>query len=247
MRAPFSRVLLAFYDPVILGAGSRVLSEAGYEIVGLTDNGQDALRMIELLEPDVVLMSRYLREKDAFYVLEQLNRLPLSNMPSVAVALPPESGKELEQIERLGAFAYLPVPVLPADLLEAVKAAHPMSRIVPCFAEEASIRRILDRMSLNRKLKGYEYLVAAIGVACRSHTFFHAMTTVIYPETARIFGVPKIRVERCIRHAIESAWMKGDMELQYGYFGNTIDENRAKPTNGEFIARVTEALRLEAM
>lgn len=247
MKAPFGRILLAFYDPAILGAGSSVLSEAGYEVVGLTDSGRDALGMIELMEPDVVLMSRYLREKDAVYVLEQLNRMPLGNMPSVAVSLSAENREELEQIERLGAFAYLPATVLPADLLAAVRTAQPMSRIVPCFADEASIRRILDRMSLDRKKKGYEYLVAAIGIACRSHTFFHAMTTVVYPETARIFGVSKTQVERCIRIAIESAWMKGDMELQYDYFGNTIDEDRAKPTNGEFIARITEALRLEAL
>ena len=54
------------------------------------------------------------------------------------------------------------------------------------------------------------------------------------------------RDERLVRHAIETAWLKGDMERQYALFGNTVDEKRGKPTNSEFIARVTEALRLEA-
>ncbi len=247
MKAPFSRVLLAVYDPVILGAGCRALDEAGYEVVGLTDDGPDALRMIEELEPDIVLMSRYLRRRDAFYVLEQLNCLPLGSMPAAAVSLSEDRKEEIERAEKLGAFAYLPEPVLPADMLEAVREARPMSRMIPCFANEASVRRILDRMSLDRNLKGYEYLVAAIGITCRSHSFYRAITTVVYPETARMFGATKAQVEHCIRHAIESAWMKGDLEQQYNYFGNTIDENRAKPTNGEFIARITEALRLEAM
>ncbi len=141
----------------------------------------------------------------------------------------------------------LPEPVLPADLVEALRAAQPMSRMIPCFAKEEAIRSILDGMAIDRKLKGYEYLVTAIGIACRSHTFYRAMTTVIYPETARLFSVNKGQVERDIRHAIESAWMKGDLDRQYDYFGNTIDGNRAKPTNSEFIARITEALRLEVM
>ena len=247
MKAPFRRILLAFYDPVILGAGSRLLYEEGYEVVGLCDNGPDTLRMIESLEPDIVLMSSYLKEKDGFYVLGELNSLPLSSMPAVAVSIPDGRNEEVARAEELGAFAYLPEPVLPMDLLAAVRAAHPMNRMIPCFAREEAIREILDSMSLNQKHKGYEYLVAAIGVACRSHTFFRSLTTIIYPETARIFSVTKSQVERDMRHAIESAWMKGDLERQYACFGNTIDGNRAKPTTGEFIARITEALRLEAM
>lgn len=247
MKAPFRRVLLALYDPVILGAGRRALEEAGYEVTGLTDSGLDALRMIHALEPDAVLMSRYLKEKDAFYVLEELNRTPLGSMPAVAVAVSDDRKDELNRIEELGAYAALPEPVLPADLVEALRAAQPMSRMIPCFAKEETIRSVLDGMAIDRKLKGYEYLVTAIGIACRSHTFYRAMTTVIYPETARLFSVNKGQVERDIRHAIESAWMKGDLDRQYDYFGNTIDGNRAKPTNSEFIARITEALRLEVM
>ena len=241
------RVLLCHCDPVLLGAGSRVLYTEGYEVVGLCDNMPDALRMIRALEPDVVLMSLYLREGSALELLERLERMPLTSMPACAVAIPQRCTKETEAAKALGAYARLPVPVLPADLAEAVRRAGPLERMIPCFAKEALIRDILDRMSLDRRLKGYEYLVTAIGICCRSHTFFRAMTTVVYPEAAHIHSVTAAQVERCIRHAIDSAWIKGDMERQYAYFGNTIDGNRGKPTNSEFIARVTEALRLEAM
>lgn len=245
MKTRSGRILLAFHDPIILGAGSRMLQEAGYETVGLCDNGPDALNMIEALEPDIVLMSRFLKEKDAFYVLEQLNRTPLGSMPAVALSV--NRPEDLKRAEELGVYAALPTPTLPVDLLEAAYAAGPMSRMTPCFAKEAAIREILDRMSIDSKLKGYELLVTVIGITCRSHTLFRALTTVVYPETARIFGVRVIQVERNIRHAIESAWIKGDLERQYACFGNTIDEVRAKPTNSEFIARITEALRLEVM
>lgn len=242
-----TRVLLAHCDPMLLGAGSRALYESGFEVVALCDNGPDVLRMIETLAPDVVLMGIFLREMDALKVMEHLKRMPLLGMPAVAVAIPDGQEEYIVRAEELGAFAVLPVPVLPAELVEAVCAAQPMDRMMPCFAREETIREILDRMSVDRKLKGYEYLVTVIGIACRSHTFFRAMTTVVYPEAASIHGATKAQVERCIRHAIDSAWMKGDMERQYAYFGNTIDGDRGKPTNSEFIARVTEALRMEAM
>ncbi len=242
-----ARVLLAYCDPVLLAAGNRALYEAGYDVVGLCDNGPDALRMIGVLEPDVVLLSRYLREKDAFYVLERLNETPLTSMPAVAVAISDSQADDLRRAEQLGAYAALPLPVLPADLAEAVRLAGQMDRMIPCFAQESVVRDLLDRMSLRRGHKGYEYLVTAIGIACRSHFLFRAMTTVVYPEAARLHGTTAARLERCIRTAIDSAWVKGDMERQYAYFGNTIDGDRGKPTNSEFIARITEALRLEAM
>ncbi len=242
-----TRVLLAYCDPVILGAGSKALYASGYEVVGLCDNGLDALRMIETLTPDVVLMSLFLREMDAFRVLEHLGTMPLTSMPAVAVAIPQGQDEYISRAEELGAYAVLPLPALPADLVEGVRAARPMDRMIPCFAKEKTIRDILDKMSLDRRLKGYEYLVTVIGITCRSHTFFRAMTTIVYPEAAKIHGATKVQLERCIRTATDSAWMRGDMERQYAYFGNTIDGNRGKPTNSEFIARVTEALRLEAM
>jgi len=242
-----TRVLLAHFDPLMLGAGSRALYQSGYDVAGLCDNGPDTIRMIEELEPDLVLMSLYLRERNALEVMQWLRNAPLSNMPAVALAVPDGLTEYADRAAELGAYALMPLPVLPMELIEAARAAGPMDRMIPCFAREETIRDILDRMSLDRKLKGYEYLVTAIGIACRSRSFFRAMTTVVYPETARLHEATKERVERCIRHAIDAAWMKGDMERQYAYFGNTIDDSRGKPTNSEFIARVTEALRLEVM
>ncbi|MBQ2957678.1 MAG: response regulator [Clostridia bacterium] len=242
-----ARVLLAYCDPVVLAAGERTLYAAGFEVVGLCDNGPDTLRMIREMEPDVVLMSLYLREKNALYVLERLGEMPLGSMPAVAVAISDNQTDYLCRAEELGSFAAIPLPALPADMVEAVRAAQPLDRMIPCFAKEQVIRDILDRMSIDRRLKGYEYFVTAIGIACRSHTFFRAMTTVVYPETAKLHGTTQSRLERCMRTAIDSAWTRGDLERQYAYFGNTIDVDRGKPTNSEFIARITEALRLEAM
>ena len=242
-----TRVLLAHSDSRLLSAGSRALYTAGFEVAGLCDNGPDAFRMICELEPDVVVMSAFLMIEDAFGVLDRLTAAPLTSMPAVALVVPADCPEYMKKAEEMGAFAALEMPVLPSDLVAVVEAAQPMDRMIPCFAREEVIRGILDDMTIDRKLKGYEYLVTAIGVACRSHTFFRAMTTVVYPEVARRHETKSALVEKCIRSAIDAAWMRGDLERQYAYFGNTINENRGKPTNSEFIARITEALRLEAM
>ncbi len=241
-----ARVLLASCDETLVAAGAVALYMAGYNVVAVSDSGPDALSLICELQPDIVIASMLLREKDGFWLLNRLKSLPLSNMPAVALMLPGGRKELTRRAKHAGTFAAIFLPASPGDLVYTVQQAQPMDRLVPCFAREARIREILDGLSLGRKLKGYEYLVVAIGIACRSRRFFRAMTLVVYPQTALVMGATASQVERCIRHAIETAWMRGDLERQYAYFGNTIDGNRGKPTNTEFIARITEALRLEA-
>lgn len=241
------RIVVADCDKKLLATAYAELTRIGCDVVGLCDNGPDAFAMISELEPDIVLTNVFLREADGFRLMERIRRMPFESMPAVAMMVPLKRADLVKRVKDAGAFAAIDIPTLPIDLVYAVQSAKPMDRMIPCYAREERIREILDRMSLNRELKGYEYLVTAIGIACRSHKFYRAMTTVVYPETARAHGATATGVERCIRHALDTAWMRGDLEKQYAYFGNTIDESRGKPTNSEFIARVTEALRLEAM
>ena len=83
-------------------------------------------------------------------------------------------------------------------------------------------------------------------LCARDYRCFGRLSTQVYPMIAREYGASAAAVERLMRHAIESAWLHGDIETQYTFFGNTVDASKGKPTNSEFIARITEALRLEA-
>jgi len=240
------RVVVADTDKIFLSIAYVELTRMGVDVVGLCDNGPDAFSMIRDMEPDLALVNIFLREQDGFRLMERLRSSRLESLPAVAMMVPLKREDLVEQVRQAGAFAAVDIPTLPIDLKETVDRVKPIHRMVPDHARTERIREILDRTSLDRKLKGYEYLITAINIASRSHSLYRAMTTVVYPETARLHGATATGVERCIRHALDSAWMRGDVDEQYAYFGNTIDENRGKPTNSEFIARVSDALRWEA-
>ena len=108
-----ARILISHCDPLLLASGSRALYESGFDVIGVTDCGPDTVKLIEEYEPDVVLMSLFLREKNAFYVLERLNEMPLASMPAVAVSIPEDHAEYIHRAEALGAFAVMPMPVLP--------------------------------------------------------------------------------------------------------------------------------------
>lgn len=240
------RVVVAHVDHNMLYMAKKALDEAGYIVVGLSDNGPDAFNMVVELQPDVLLSSLFLLEEDGFKLVERIKNTPLLNMPAVAMFASARHESLINQVRDAGAFAAIEVPAFPEDVVAAVRIAGALERMTPYYAKEELVRNILDSMSIDQKMKGYEYLVTATGICCRSHKLFREMTTTVYPEVARLHGSTPTRVERCMRHAIDVAWTRGDINRQYEYFGNTIDGNRGKPTNSEFIARVIVELRLEA-
>ena len=121
----------------------------------------------------------------------------------------------LQSARDAGAYALLPKPVDGASLLEH---AH---------------------------IKGYQYLREAILIAVEDMDVINAVTKVLYPEIAKRFGTTASRVERAIRHAIEVAWDRGDIETLQKYFGYTVNSAKGKPTNSEFIAMIADRLQLQ--
>lgn len=107
------------------------------------------------------------------------------------------------------------------------------------------ITHILCEMGIPAHIKGYEYLRYAIELAVEDRSVIEALTKALYPETAKKFGTTASRVERAIRHAIEIAWSRGNTEFMREYFGYTVSYSKGKTTNGEFIAMITDKLRLK--
>ena len=138
-----ARVLLADYNPEVLAYCGRALLENGYDVIGLCTNGPETLQFIVKYEPDFVMMNLHLWECSALYVLEQLNKLPMSSMPAVALAISEDRKEEIATAEELGAFAVIPEVPLPTDVVSAVRMAGPMERMIPCFAKEEEICGIL--------------------------------------------------------------------------------------------------------
>lgn len=124
-------------------------------------------------------------------------------------------------------------------------------RSLKCDGEEAPdlnirICRVLRLLGVPEHLSGHLYLQEAVELVMREPSYLRHVTTALYPDVARKYQSSPGRVERCIRHAIETAWSRCDLDTLSEYFGNTISPVRGKPVNSEFIARVASAVRQEA-
>lgn len=108
---------------------------------------------------------------------------------------------------------------------------------------ENLVRQILLDIGAPDRLLGHAYVTEAVVLCTEDRSYANAITKRLYPQVAAKFGTSQTRVERAIRHLVEIAWDRGDMDVLYGYFGNTISRDRAKPTNGEFIARIANVVR----
>ena len=110
---------------------------------------------------------------------------------------------------------------------------------------ETDITKMLHELGIPAHIKGYQYLRDAISMVVRDREMMEAVTKILYPEIAKRNGTTASRVERAIRHAIEVAWDRGDLDTLQKYFGFTVSNSKGKPTNSEFIAMIADKLRLE--
>ena len=110
---------------------------------------------------------------------------------------------------------------------------------------ETQVTKVIHQIGVPAHIKGYQYLRAAIIMAVHDNEIINYVTKMLYPSVAKKYQTTSSRVERAIRHAIEVAWDRGDVDTLNSYFGYTIQNNRGKPTNSEFIAMISDNLRLK--
>lgn len=146
-----------------------------------------------------------------------------------------------------GAALCLLKPIDPASLAEHLQS---LSRDRASREErtpdiETQVTKIIHQIGVPAHIKGYQYLRTAILLTVRDSDVINSVTKVLYPTVAKKYQTTTSRVERAIRHAIEVAWDRGDVETLNSYFGYTIQNDRGKPTNSEFIAMIADNLRLK--
>ena len=232
------------------------------EIVGIAGDGQEAFEKIKELDPDVVLMDMIMPYVDGIGVLENLNAegiMPICVMIS-AVGQDSITARAIE----LGAKYYM---VKPFDLDLAIKRIRGMvkNNIVSINSNvrdikqayvavdntvnknniEARVTNIIHELGVPAHIKGYQYLRDGILMAIENVEVINQITKSLYPDLAKKYHTTPSRVERAIRHAIEVAWSRGQLEATERIFGYTINANKGKPTNSEFVAMIADKLRLE--
>ena len=241
--------------------------EKDLEVVGCACDGYEALTKVTELEPDVLLLDLALPKLDG---LEVLRRLPETGVHCRVVVLTAfTSGAAIRQCADLGADYFIPEPCDSKSLFQRIRQAGSHDEQLRGQAApsgwslgdmlrpdqsqqeqrqeaelEAKVTDIIHEIGVPAHIKGYQYLREAIILTVNDMEMINAVTKVLYPEVAKKFDTTPSRVERAIRHAIEVAWDRGDIEVLQKYFGYTVSNIKGKPTNSEFIAMIADSLTL---
>ena len=242
----------ALIKDCFLRVGCRYIEEAV--------NGEDALAKIGRIHPDVVIIDIWMSKVDGLSVVRSAKSLSYGNdKPPVIIMTSPISNQNIfVQALQAGAELCLIKPINQSNLIEYVdsmlknrkhknEAAQSENNNQPDNIPdiEAQVTRIIHQIGVPAHIKGYQYLRTAILLTVKDSDVINSVTKVLYPSVAKKYQTTTSRVERAIRHAIEVAWDRGDVDTLNSYFGYTIQNNRGKPTNSEFIAMIADNLRLK--
>ena len=242
------RILLADASEEFRGLFREMLDgEAGLELVGQTGDGEELLRLMHQLRPDVVVMDLLLTGMDGLEVLEHLGKerprmLVLSAFAAPALA---------EQVAARGGDYCMLKPCRLSAVVERIRqlahgqAAQEGSEGGDDRELERRVTAIIHDIGVPPHTNPHHHLREAIGLAVADMDVINAVTKVLYPAVAKKYGTTASRVERAIRHAIEVAWDRGDLETLQKYFGYTVSNAKGKPTNSEFIAMIADRISLE--
>ena len=252
---PKTRILIADTNDDFRDLLSELLvAEGDMEVIGGVDNGIDALALASELKPDILILDMILAKLDG---IEVLRRLPEASRSTRAIVV---SGfindKVISESAACGACYFIPKPCDIQTLVDRIRQSMSFDRKsvaekgslpAPMRNEpslEAVVTDIIHEIGVPAHIKGYQYLREAIILTINDMDIINAVTKVLYPEVAKKFGTTPSRVERAIRHAIEVAWDRGDIETLQKFFGYTVSNIKGKPTNSEFIAMIADCLSL---
>ena len=222
----------------------------GFRVVGTANDGEQAVRMILEKQPRILVLDLMLSKKDGLSVLKAISTM--DRKPAVLAT----SGFITDYVA--SAAANLGVQYLmlkPCDMtalterLEELRGGQNARTVSPAQdgkpSIEAMVTSIIHEIGVPAHIKGYQYLREAIIIAVEDMDVINAITKVLYPQVAKAFQTTPSRVERAIRHAIEVAWDRGDLDTLQRFFGYTVSNTKGKPTNSEFIALIADKLQLQ--
>lgn len=215
--------------------------------------GKDGTLIVERLQqgetPDVILMDGFMPRLDALGVLRELDSMKLEKRPMVMVLSSTDNQRFESEVLASGADYYFLKPYNPSMLAERIvqfASIHNSSSSQNGVKDlDVVVSQIMHQIGVPAHIRGYQYLREAIILSVKDNEMISSVTKILYPTVAKTFKTTPSRVERAIRHAIEVAWDRGDVDVLSSYFGYTIQNERGKPTNSEFIAMISDNLKLQ--
>ena len=246
-----TRVLLAdAADEFRRMAAEMIEQEEDMVVAGQTGDGEELLRLVRTLRPQVLVMDLVLSGLDGLGVLAQLG----PERPRVLVLSAFARSVFNDRLPELGVDYFMLKPCRLTALVERIRQlAQAAEGGEPRDTREEPARQRLERevtaiiheIGVPAHIKGYQYLRDAILMSVKDMDMLNSITKILYPTIAKMHQTTPSRVERAIRHAIEVAWSRGKMDTIDELFGYTGSNGKGKPTNSEFIALIADRIRLE--
>lgn len=237
-------------------------SQNDIEVVGVARDGLEAVELINAKSPDIAILDIIMPHLDGLGVLEKINTIPGPKRPLSIVLSAVGQDKITQRALALGAEYYVVKPfdmdVLTSrirqlkdynnpQVIRQEPAHEPKYSYLPITPKnlEIEVTNIMHEIGVPAHIKGYQYLRDAIMMVVNDMDVINSITKLLYPSIAREYNTTPSRVERAIRHAIEVAWSRGQIEAIDALFGYTVSVGKGKPTNSEFVAMVADKLRLQ--
>lgn len=229
------------------------LEEYNFEILGKSVDGNTALKEITELSPDVVISDMIIPGLDGLGLIKKIKESGMEKEPAIIVLSCINSEYMMQQAIASGANYYMLKPfeinVLKDRINDIIKVKSgeikDHARKENGLDLETCVTKAIHEIGVPAHIKGYQYLREAIIMSVEDMDVINYITKLLYPEIAKKYNTTSSRVERAIRHAIEVAWDRGDIDVLNKVFGYTVNNSRGKPTNSEFIAMIADTLRLE--
>lgn len=256
------RVAIADDNENMLQILNQVISnEEDFAVVGKATNGEDTLNMIREKEPDVVLLDLIMPKLDGLGVMERIREdKNIKKTPTFIVISAVGQEGITDDAFSLGANYYIMKPFDNNVLINRIRyvknnrQAFQKTNTVNILERnstpsdrnlESNVTDIIHEIGIPAHIKGYQYLRDAILLSIKDNDIINSITKILYPTIAKKYQTTSSRVERAIRHAIEVAWNRGNTDTLNDLFGYTISNGKGKPTNSEFIALISDKIRLQ--
>lgn len=219
------------------------------EIVGKAYDGEEGLKIIKegSLKYDLIILDLIMPKKDGMGVLKELKEAKI--ISNIIVATSYNAPDTIRKVSEYGVNYYILKPFELSDLEDKILDTFTISgkKTINIFNNnlQISISKMLHELGMPSHIKGYQYIREAISMVYDNPDIVGGITKELYPELASKFDTTVSRVERAIRHAIEVSWNRGDWDLMEEIFGHSVDIDKAKPTNSEFMVTIADKLKLE--
>ncbi len=234
---------------------AKTFKAYGMRVSLCAKDGARLLEMVKTEMPDIVLADVFMPNLDILGVMKNIKESNIKNKPMVMAMSAFDNGRLEKELIDAGVEYYF---LKPFDINTVAERIIQLSgwknekspivvrdNVVTDTQLEMMITDIIHQIGVPAHIKGYHYLREAIILSIKNSDIINSVTKLLYPTVAKKHSTTASRVERAIRHAIEVAWDRGDIDVLNSYFGYTIQNERGKPTNSEFIAMISDKLRLK--